>query len=379
MKKQSKILIAAAAAIAAITVIIVAAAIAVSGSAGKYENHLDMAQQYLDELNYEQAVAELRMAIEIEPDNSKVYFALAEVYVAMGDYESAIAVLEEGYAATGDAGFTEHIAGLEAEITQQRKAQFYSEYEGLRERINEINRWNSTSPMALIEQYLTQEEREQAYRGFAEELEEYIADVTSLNMDEDLSEDGLYGWYQKESSDDSVTYCFQKGNDYYSLPGAYLELAGIYLYLNDLENCLRVRTELAEYTGRPEIVQDGNAQPSNNNGLWGNLYDKYGRIISGPWVRELITYEYREAQYAPTYVCVSMSEPDVVIEMYFTYENGRITSSHAVDNTEFFDQQFSYSGNGSVVITETSSSSFRSWMLGEGEHFYDMYGFEIRQ
>ena len=49
----------------------------------------------MDELNYEKAIAELELAIEIEPNNAEAYIALAEVYVEMGDYEEAVAILEE--------------------------------------------------------------------------------------------------------------------------------------------------------------------------------------------------------------------------------------------------------------------------------------------
>ena len=102
MKKQSRIVIVGVIAAALILIGIVAIAFAAGGGKSKYDTQLEMAQKYLDELNYEQAIVELRMAIEIEPDNSEAYFVLAEVYVAMEDYESAITVLEEGYAATGD-------------------------------------------------------------------------------------------------------------------------------------------------------------------------------------------------------------------------------------------------------------------------------------
>lgn len=61
-----------------------------------YNSHMELTQRYLDELQYEQAIAEYRAAIEIEPNNVEAYLALAELYVDMGDYEAAVNVLDQG-------------------------------------------------------------------------------------------------------------------------------------------------------------------------------------------------------------------------------------------------------------------------------------------
>ena len=78
-------------------IIAIATVLLVSGSDGrKYQKHMEAAQQYLDELQYEQAIAEYELAIEIEPNNASAYKKLAELYVEIEDYESAIAVLNQG-------------------------------------------------------------------------------------------------------------------------------------------------------------------------------------------------------------------------------------------------------------------------------------------
>ena len=119
-KSKRKILIAAA-------IVLIAVAVAITGfitqssSGREYKEHLELGNRYLSELEYEQAIIELRAAIEIEPNNSEAYLALSEVYVAMGDYENAIAVLQEGYEATGD------------EELKEESDRLMQEYEALQE------------------------------------------------------------------------------------------------------------------------------------------------------------------------------------------------------------------------------------------------------
>jgi tetratricopeptide (TPR) repeat protein len=59
-------------------------------------SHISLAENYLLDLNYEAAIAEYKAAIEIEPKNADFYIALAEVYIEMGDIETAVDVLDEG-------------------------------------------------------------------------------------------------------------------------------------------------------------------------------------------------------------------------------------------------------------------------------------------
>ena len=55
---------------------------------------LQLADRYLKEMNYEQAIVEFRKILEIEPKNVDAYIGLAEAYVALGDNDKAIEVLE---------------------------------------------------------------------------------------------------------------------------------------------------------------------------------------------------------------------------------------------------------------------------------------------
>lgn len=102
MKKQSKLTIGMILGVLLMAVVIIIALLMTSSNTGRnYQKHMETAQQYMDELQYERAIAEYEAAIEIEPNNAEIYQALAEAYIAIGDYESAVDVLERGVVQTG--------------------------------------------------------------------------------------------------------------------------------------------------------------------------------------------------------------------------------------------------------------------------------------
>ena len=76
---------------------------------------LNLGERYMLELDYEQAVAQFLAVIEIEPMNARAYIGAAEAYIALGRTDDAVAVLERGLDATGDAGISAMLAALEAE------------------------------------------------------------------------------------------------------------------------------------------------------------------------------------------------------------------------------------------------------------------------
>ncbi|MCQ2521944.1 MAG: tetratricopeptide repeat protein [Lachnospiraceae bacterium] len=61
----------------------------------KVAKELELARQYLDEMNYEMAIASYTKVIEIDPKNVEAYLGLADVYIATGDYDEALNVLNE--------------------------------------------------------------------------------------------------------------------------------------------------------------------------------------------------------------------------------------------------------------------------------------------
>ena len=67
-----------------------------SAPARALKKQLDLGQKYLEELDYDMAIETYMDAIEIDPQKPDAYLGLADVYVELKDYESAIVVLDEG-------------------------------------------------------------------------------------------------------------------------------------------------------------------------------------------------------------------------------------------------------------------------------------------
>lgn len=72
-----------------------------------------LGDRYLDELDYERAVAAFEEAIEIDPKNVDAYMGLAQAYAGLQDYQKAIDVLLEGENETDDNELREYREALE--------------------------------------------------------------------------------------------------------------------------------------------------------------------------------------------------------------------------------------------------------------------------
>lgn len=79
----------------------------------KYIKYMNLAQQYVNEQQYDQAIAAYEIAIEAESGKPEAYIALADLYVQMGDYESAVAVLSRGIDQTESEELTDYLDELQ--------------------------------------------------------------------------------------------------------------------------------------------------------------------------------------------------------------------------------------------------------------------------
>lgn len=100
-KRTRGITIAVVVILAVMVVVIVVLALPRKSEAQKLEEALSLGEKYLSELEYEQAIASYRTAIEIDPKCTDAYIGLANTYIAMGKPEEALEVLEEAEMAVG--------------------------------------------------------------------------------------------------------------------------------------------------------------------------------------------------------------------------------------------------------------------------------------
>lgn len=83
------------------------------------KEQLDLGQQFLLDMEYEEAVAAFEIVIAIEPKNTEAYLGMAEAYLAMGETEKAIRILKKGYRETEDEELKKLLEELEAELNRQ--------------------------------------------------------------------------------------------------------------------------------------------------------------------------------------------------------------------------------------------------------------------
>lgn len=62
-----------------------------------FEKHMVMADKYYASNNYDAAIMSYKLSIRDKPQEETAYIKLADVYIAMGDYDDAWEVLTEGY------------------------------------------------------------------------------------------------------------------------------------------------------------------------------------------------------------------------------------------------------------------------------------------
>ena len=86
----------AAAVVVIIAIIAIVGLTALGSPKLRYNHQLSLGARYLEELDYEKAIAAYKAAIDIDPKNPEGYKALAELYMEMDDYEAALAILNVG-------------------------------------------------------------------------------------------------------------------------------------------------------------------------------------------------------------------------------------------------------------------------------------------
>ena len=104
-----------------------------NSSVNRLSRQLDLGQKYLEEQNYEQAIAAFNEVIEIDPMSVDAYLGLADAYIGIGDTESAICAVENGIELTQDERLVEALELLKGDtsIVNQNDSENFQMNEGL--------------------------------------------------------------------------------------------------------------------------------------------------------------------------------------------------------------------------------------------------------
>lgn len=91
---KEKIIIVCVAVVALIAIIVIAMNVNANKSNNELQKLLDLGNKYLAEMDYEQAIVAFQNAIDIDPKCEDAYDALIDIYIELGDYDSALEITQ---------------------------------------------------------------------------------------------------------------------------------------------------------------------------------------------------------------------------------------------------------------------------------------------
>ena len=257
---------------------------------------LALGEKYLLELNYEQALVQFNKVIEIEPMNPRGYTGAAESYVALGQEEEAVKILQQGYEAIGSEEIKELLDSTMAEAGDGETELQAEQPSGSRE-AEEEEPWLPQPK----EGYPKTERVEDVYGGGYQILEynEYGNIIKVAHYD---GSDSLFALTE---------YLY---DDYQNRTKA------MSTFVDDDPDRKVVRSEvLYDYSGR-EVKKTG---WSKNGGIYTNIYD----FIDGNRVN----------------ITISGTEDEFQGVFYFDYEKTIIHQMQSADNIVWAGMNFSVS------------------------------------
>ena len=327
----------------------------------RYERQLSLGQKYLDELDYDKAIAAYRAAIEIDPKNPDAYLMLAQVYLDNDDESEAMAILHEGIDKTDNSDLKEL---LKTNFTEEQIEAYNNSY-AAENRDSEGQSDNG-------------EEKTKTLSGdWEKEIEKY-ANLNSFINDNRIG-DGCYFEYFMKQEDLKAAYApiigeyeeyieFLKSNPgiesemdytkYPSLMRAYMDIGTLYAITGDMEKA-RDYTYLyssyyAEVSDLYTLTDNGYVTEYDDGGVF--TYDVYGRRISEDrTMRE--------------------NDDSGIVYVYLTYGDGMRMSSETViyeNGDERITQHF-YDEDGRLIRTEVN----RNGVLSEFEYSYPSPGIAV--
>ena len=118
--KGSKKIIGIVATILAVLVLISVTVLIVNNiSANRYNRLIDKGNNYLEEMQYDDGIAAFDEAIRIDPKRPDAYEGKVNIYIAKGDYESALNVINDGFAAIEGDEYVAQFTEFSTEVYEQ--------------------------------------------------------------------------------------------------------------------------------------------------------------------------------------------------------------------------------------------------------------------
>ena len=334
-KKTTKIGIAVIILVVAISIISISARSAQRQR--EYDGHVEAAEKYLTDLDYEQAIAEYTLALEIEPNNEEVLNALEQTYldyaqslVDAGNYEKAVSVLEEGYAQIGRENLREKIEQMKDQQRQWEE----KEQEQAREVFEKIDSVKGN------EQHISDERLEASIRWLIPVMEsaenyQWLARLYYWIGEYELSSKRFNQFWEMQAADDDK-YKTESELFVYSLEGEGIRDERTYNQYGFLINSKEIS------------LIDGSVDE------WIYEYDEgkekrwvYSRKRNGPWEQNMMRSQgnYGEEYCVQGRDCIEYEYDDlgrvtkVVVTQHSVFSNGTVIDNNRIDTYTYYDEK----------------------------------------
>ncbi len=252
--KVSKKVIGIAAAILAVLVLIAVTVLIVNNiSVGRYNRLIKKGNTYLAEMDYDNGIAAFDEAIKIDPKRPDAYEGKVNIYIAKGDYESELAVINDGFAAIEGDEYVAQFTEFATEAYEQYADVLVSEgnYEEALEVLedgNELMPGELSDKIADVMQDASEQQK-------AEETDaESEADVSTQESSTDTENESNTGSSQETLL--AVNINLSLGNDgTYTLKGFVQRLSPVTVSYVDYANMKIGDVMSFDYYGQTLVVQ----------------------------------------------------------------------------------------------------------------------------
>ena len=367
------------------------------------ERLLLQGDRFLTDMNYEEAVAAYKGAIEIDPKNKDIIDKLENAYVEWAtsffrskEYDEAVSRIDEGiivlgsteelirlkiqilweqaetYIENGELDKAEEIARLIEEIDSKKGQELLDKINDKRESLQPKESSvmlidfaylaNLVKPIFCLPvpsaewersdvQYITYADAENRYKYLIEKLESYI-DFLDENSYAVLLQDKS----EKAMSDSRLNLVETEtvdGIEYLTMSSAYNLLVKLYLITDEMEKAFETRKKFASFIGDENILNDHDTSFTHEDVFANkdveiiNKYDKYGRLLEYTG-----SGYHRISVYGESGACPVHQESEQISDgtktktiQDYTYEDGRLVLEAYKNNDYSMTIEYTYSEN----------------------------------